>query len=93
MSIVANSAGLYSIDSGVIGAPIAHPIDSPIITVSLAWSWWPLEATFEQKNRFQILGDQQGVHRSELDKGIGVEGILLGTSAPCLARSVPRAAR
>ncbi|MFZ0930691.1 MAG: DUF2442 domain-containing protein [Syntrophobacteraceae bacterium] len=60
---------------------IAHLIDGRTISVPLAWSWRLSEATPDQRNNFQILGDGQGVHWPDIDEDISVEGMLCGSPA------------
>ncbi|MFN2205847.1 MAG: DUF2442 domain-containing protein [Candidatus Promineifilaceae bacterium] len=40
------------------------------------------EATTEQRQCFEILGDGQGVHWPDLNEGISVTGMLNGVPAP-----------
>lgn len=42
---------------------IAHLVDGRTISVPLAWSWRLSEALPEQRQKFEILGDGQGIHR------------------------------
>lgn len=60
---------------------IAHLQDGRTISVPLAWSWRLSEATREQRNCFEILGNGQGVHWEELDEDIGAWGMLYGIPA------------
>ena len=56
-------------------------IDGRVISVPLAWSWRLSEATPAQRERFEIIGDGQGVHWPEVDEDISVEGMLHGVPA------------
>lgn len=60
---------------------IAHLQDGRVISVPLAWSWRLSEASPEQRNRFEILGNGQGVHWEELDEDISAWGMLYGIPA------------
>jgi hypothetical protein len=60
---------------------IAHLVDGRTISVPLVWSWRLSEATPEQRQRFEILGDGQGVHWPDVDEDISVEGMLYGSPA------------
>ena len=60
---------------------IAHLIDGRTISVPLVWSWRLSEATPEQRQNFEILGDGQGIHWPDVDEDIGVEGMLYGYPA------------
>ena len=60
---------------------IAHLVDGRTISVPLAWSWRLSEATPDQRERFEIIGDGQGVRWPEIDEDISVEGMLCGSPA------------
>lgn len=59
----------------------AELVDGRTVSVPLAWSWRLSEATPEQRNRFEILGDGQGVHWPEIDEDISIDGMLYGGPA------------
>jgi Protein of unknown function (DUF2442) len=60
---------------------IAQLTDGRTISVPLAWSWRLSEATPQQRNKFEILGNGQGVHWDELDEDISAWGMLYGVPA------------
>lgn len=60
----------------------AYLFDGRTISVPLAWSWRLSEATDEQRENYQIIGDGQAVHWPEIDEDISAEGMLYGTPAP-----------
>ena len=60
---------------------IAYLVDGRTISVPLAWSWRLSEATLEQRQKFEIIGEGQGVHWPDIDEDISVEGMLYGTPA------------
>ncbi|MEK6775563.1 MAG: DUF2442 domain-containing protein [bacterium] len=60
----------------------AHLVDGRIISVPLAWSWRLSEATSEQRAKYIIIGDGQGVHWPDIDEDISAEGMLYGIPAP-----------
>lgn len=60
--------------------------DGRIISVPLAWSWRLSEATPEERNNFEIIGDGQGVHWPDVDEDISAGGMLYGVPAPRPAR-------
>lgn len=60
---------------------IAQLKDGRTISVPLAWSWRLSEATPQQRNKFEILGNGQGVHWDELDEDISAWGMLYGVPA------------
>jgi len=62
-------------------AIVAHLCDGRIISVPLAWSWRLLDATPEQRARWEIIGDGQGIHWPDLDEDISIEGMMRGTPA------------
>ncbi|MCI0695556.1 DUF2442 domain-containing protein [candidate division KSB1 bacterium] len=59
----------------------AHFFDGRVISVPLAWSWRLSEATPEQRNNFEIIGDSQGVHWPDIDEDISAKGMLYGVPA------------
>ena len=61
---------------------IADLVDGRTISVPLAWSWRLSEATLEQRNHYEFIGDGQGVHWPEIDEDISAEGMLIGGPAP-----------
>ena len=60
---------------------IAQLTDGRTISVPLAWSWRLSEATPKQRNKFEILGNGQGVHWEDLDEDISAWGMLYGIPA------------
>lgn len=59
----------------------AHLIDGRVISVPLAWSWRLSDATPEQRNKWELIGDGQGVHWPEIDEDISAKGMLYGAPA------------
>lgn len=60
----------------------AYLMDGRTVSVPLAWSWRLSEATAEQRNHWQIIGDGIGIHWPEVDEDISIEGMLYGAPAP-----------
>ena len=60
----------------------AHLTDGRVISVPLAWSWRLSNATSDQRRRFEIIGDGEGVHWPDIDEDISPRGMLLGVPAP-----------
>ena len=60
----------------------ARLVDGRVISVPLAWSWRLSEATPEQRQRYEIIGDGMGVHWPDVDEDISAEGMLHGIPAP-----------
>lgn len=52
--------------------------------VSAPLVWYPrlLEATVEQRNVWELIGDGEGIHWPEIDEDLSIIGILRGTPAP-----------
>jgi len=61
---------------------IAFLVDGRTISVPLAWSWRLSEATLEQRQHFEMIGEGTGVHWPDIDEDISVQGMLHGTPAP-----------
>jgi hypothetical protein len=59
----------------------ANLVDGRTISVPLAWSWRLSEATPEQRARYEIIGDGQGVHWPDIDEDISAQGMLTGVPA------------
>jgi hypothetical protein len=57
-------------------------------TISVPILWYPrlANATTEQKNNWQICGAGYGIHWSDIDEDLSVEGLLRGAPAPQPAR-------
>lgn len=54
-------------------------VDGRSVSVPLLWFPRLAEATSAQLNRYEILGDGEGIHWPELDEDLSVKGLLLGT--------------
>ncbi len=66
--------------------------DGRRISVPLAWSWRLTDATPEQRNNFEIIGNGQGVHWEEIDEDLGAIGMLTGIPArPPNEKAIARA--
>ena len=59
----------------------AFLVDGRRISVPLAWSWRLSEATPEQRQNFQVIGEGEGIHWPDLDEDISIEGMLKGVPA------------
>ena len=82
MSIVANAIEPRLRDIQISEDEIiAYLVDGRTISVPLAWSWRLSEATLEQRQKFEIIGEGQGVQWPDIDEDISVEGMLYGTPA------------
>ncbi|MGA2028232.1 MAG: DUF2442 domain-containing protein [Syntrophobacteraceae bacterium] len=82
MNIAANVIDARLLDIRVTEDEIiAHLVDGRTISVPLAWSWRLSEATLDQRNNFEIIGDGQGIRWPDIDEDISVEGMLCGSPA------------
>lgn len=82
MSIVVNVIEPRLLDIHITEDEIvAHLVDGRTISVPLAWSWRLSEATPDQRQNFEIIGDGQGIHWPDVDEDISVEGMLCGSPA------------
>ncbi|HEV2972983.1 MAG TPA: DUF2442 domain-containing protein [Pirellulales bacterium] len=59
----------------------AQLTDGRVISVPLAWSWRLSNATPDQRRKFEILGDGEGVHWPDIDEDISAHGMLSGAPA------------
>lgn len=59
----------------------AQLVDGRVISVPLAWSWRLSDATPEQRGKWELIGDGQGVHWPEIDEDISAKGMLYGVPA------------
>jgi hypothetical protein len=59
----------------------ARLADGRIISVPLAWSWRLSDATPEQRNNFEFIGNGEGVHWPDIDEDISAIGMLNGVPA------------
>jgi hypothetical protein len=68
--------------------------DGRVISVPLAWSWRLSAATPAQRQRFELIGNGQGVHWPEIDEDISARDIDGSPrAAPAPARLIPRSSR
>jgi Protein of unknown function (DUF2442) len=56
-------------------------MDGRVVSVPLAWSWRLSEATPDQRNNFEIIGDGHGVHWPDVDEDLSVGGMFYGVPA------------
>ena len=83
MSIAVNIADTRIVDFQVTEDAITAILaDGRTISVPLAWSWRLSDATPDQREHYEIIGDGQGVHWPEIDEDISIEGMLHGMPAP-----------
>jgi hypothetical protein len=58
-----------------------HLADGRVISVPLAWSWRLSEATQAQRNNYEIIANGHGVHWTDLDEDLSVDGMFNGIPA------------
>ena len=81
MSIAANSDPRVRNVRVTADAITAELVDGRTISVPLVWSWRLSDATPEQRQRFEIIGDGEGIHWPDVDEDISVQGMLSGVPA------------
>lgn len=60
---------------------VADLSDGRTISIPLAWSWRLSDATPSQREKYEFIGDGQGVHWPDIDEDISAEGMLRGVPA------------
>ena len=60
----------------------ADLVDGRTISVPLAWSWRLSEATPEQRENYEFIGDGLGIHWPDVDEDISANSMLAGVPAP-----------
>ncbi|MFP4132834.1 MAG: DUF2442 domain-containing protein [Halothece sp.] len=58
---------------------IVYLVDGRKLSVPLIWFPKLEKATKQQLENYEILGDGEGIHWSEIDEDLSIEGLLLGT--------------
>lgn len=56
--------------------------DGRRISLPLAWSWRLERATPEQRARWELIGEGEGVRWPEIDEDLSARGFFVGTPAP-----------
>ena len=59
-------------------------MDGRIITVPLVWYPRLLNATDDQRSKWEVCGGGYGIHWSEINEDLSTEGMLRGAPAPSL---------
>ncbi|HUP63639.1 MAG TPA: DUF2442 domain-containing protein [Thermoanaerobaculia bacterium] len=59
-------------------------VDGRTISVPLVWFPRLLHATTDQRAKFELPGDGEGIHWPDVDEDISVAGLLRGVKAPRL---------
>ena len=58
---------------------IVHLLDGRVISAPLVWFPRLPEATQQQLENWELLGDGEGIHWPEIDEDLSVAGLLAGT--------------
>lgn len=66
----------------------AFLVDGLSVSVPLAWSWRLSDATATQREHWELIGDDIGVHWPDIDEDISIDGMLHGVPAPRPATTV-----
>jgi hypothetical protein len=69
----------------------AQLVDGRAISVPFAWSWRLSDATPEQQQNYEIIGDGEGVHWPNIDEDVSARGMLHGVPARPPRRLISRA--
>ncbi|MGA2033762.1 MAG: DUF2442 domain-containing protein [Thermoguttaceae bacterium] len=64
--------------------------DGRSLSVPLAWYPRLLDGTPEERLKYELIGDGEGVHWPELDEDISVEGLLAGRRSAESAASLAK---
>jgi len=67
---------------------IAELEDGRIISVPITWSWRLSEASTEQRNNFETIGNGEGAHWPDIDEDISVRGMMFGVPASPFKKQV-----
>ena len=63
-------------------------VDGRRVSVPLTWFPRLLHATPEQRQKWELLGDGEGIHWLDIDEDLSVVGLLRGTPAPGTASAL-----
>ena len=58
---------------------VVELVDGRTVTAPLIWFPRLLKASSEQLQKWEILGDGEGIHWPEIDEDLSVAGLLAGT--------------
>jgi Protein of unknown function (DUF2442) len=61
---------------------VVHLRDGRKVSAPLAWFPRLLRASPDKRNKWELLGDGEGIHWPQLDEDLSVAGLLQGTRAP-----------
>ena len=64
--------------------------DGRMLSVPLAWYPRLLDGSQEERGRFELIGNGEGIHWPDLDEDISVEGLLAGRRSAESAASLTK---
>ncbi|HSY49607.1 MAG TPA: DUF2442 domain-containing protein [Thermoanaerobaculia bacterium] len=83
MSTSATEISAHANDVVVTDAELTVSLtDGRTISVPLAWFPRLMDGSADQRARWELLGDGQGIHWPDLDEDLSVAGLLRGTRTP-----------
>ena len=85
-------------DHDVFALVVSFSVDAMTVslddgrTISVPLAWYPrlLAGTPEERARFELIGDGEGIHWPDLDEDISVEGLVAGRRSAETAASLAR---
>jgi hypothetical protein len=93
MSIVANNEPRIVSLNVTEDSICAELADGRTVSVPLAWSWRLSDATPDQRNHFEFIGNGEGIHWPDVEEDISARGMLQGIPARPPARIGSRGLR
>ena len=83
MSISASNLAARARDVAIVdGELIVRLVDGRKVVVPLEWFPRLAKATDEERSKFELLGDGEGIHWPDIDEDLSVQGLLFGTRPP-----------
>lgn len=61
---------------------VVRLVDGRRVSVPIEWFPKLLNATAEQRSKFELVGDGEGIRWPDIDEDLSVAGLLRGTRAP-----------
>jgi len=83
MSISASNLAARARDVAIVDDElIVRLVDGRKVVVPLEWFSTLANATHEERSKFELVGDGEGIHWPDIDEDLSVQGLLLGTRPP-----------
>jgi Protein of unknown function (DUF2442) len=90
-TLVLDSASLRATAAQVTADSLSVELaDGRSISVPLAWYPRLFHGTAEERSRFRFIGGGEGIHWTDLDEDISIEGIVAGRPSGESQRSLQR---